>query len=94
MLVLALVSPLALVAHDAHDSPSRPVASFHKALAGGDQEAVLRLLDAQVTIFESCGVELSRDECASHHLGADRSGRNLLYKEIYDSGPSGRSRNG
>lgn len=71
LLVLALVSPLALIAHDDHDSPSRTVASFHQALAGADQEAVLRLLDPAVTIFESGGAELSRDEYASHHLGAD-----------------------
>jgi hypothetical protein len=71
LLVLALVSPLALVAYDDHDSPSRTVASFHQALASGDQEVVLRLLDPGVTIFESGGAELSRDEYASHHLGAD-----------------------
>jgi ketosteroid isomerase-like protein len=69
--VLALAGPLALVAHEDHDSPSRTVDSFHQALAGGDREAVLRLLDPEVTVFESGGAELSRDEYASHHLGAD-----------------------
>lgn len=68
---LALVSPVGLMAHDDHDSPSRTVASFHEALAGGDREAALRLLDPKVTIFESGGAELSRDEYASHHLGSD-----------------------
>ncbi len=70
-LVLTLIVPASLSAHEDHDSPTDTVAGFHEALASGDREAVLALLDPAVTIFESGGAELSRDEYASHHLGAD-----------------------
>lgn len=53
------------------DNPARVVEAFHDALSGGDSEAVLKLLDPAVVIFESGGSELSRDEYASHHLGGD-----------------------
>lgn len=71
LLLLILITPLSLMAHDEHDSAVQTVASFHKALVAGDPEAVLRFLDPDVVIFESGGAELSRDEYASHHLGAD-----------------------
>lgn len=82
--VLALVSPLGLMAQDDHDSPSRTVALLHEALAGGDREAVLRLLDPKVTIFESGGAELSRDEYASHHLGSDMEFSAATTRRIVD----------
>lgn len=69
--LLFLIAPVSLSAHEDRHSPAQTVASFHKALAAGDREAVLRFLDPDVTIFESGGAELSRDEYASHHLGAD-----------------------
>ncbi len=71
LLLLSLVTPISLMAHEGHDTPVQTVAGFHEALASGDQQAVLGLLDPEVIIFESGGAELSRDEYASHHLGAD-----------------------
>ena len=47
------------------------VESFHTALAGHDEASVVALLSPEVLIFESGSAELSRDEYAGHHLGAD-----------------------
>ena len=47
------------------------VESFHRALGSRDRDAALALLAPDVRIFESGGVEESRDEYASHHLGSD-----------------------
>jgi ketosteroid isomerase-like protein len=71
LLLLSLVTPMSLMAQEGHDTPVQTVAAFHEALASGDREVVLGLLDPEVMIFESGGAELSRDEYASHHLGAD-----------------------
>src|SRR3989442_13494137 len=53
------------------DGPSAVVRSFHEALASGNRDRVLELLDPDVVIFEQGGAEMSRDEYASHHLGED-----------------------
>jgi ketosteroid isomerase-like protein len=71
LLLLSLVTPMSLMAKEGPDTPVQTVAAFHESLASGDQQAVLGLLDPEVIIFESGGAELSRDEYASHHLGAD-----------------------
>ena len=47
------------------------VDAFHAALTQGDTAAALTLLDPEVMIFEEGGAERSREEYASHHLGAD-----------------------
>lgn len=52
-------------------SPAAAVESFHAALRAGDRDRALSWLDEKVTIFESGGAEMSRDEYASHHLAAD-----------------------
>jgi len=44
---------------------------FSDALGNGDKSAVLDLLADDVLIYESGGVEASRDEYAGHHLPAD-----------------------
>lgn len=56
---------------DTVEDPAGVVDAFHAALAAGDSAGALGWLDPQVVIFESGGVERSRDEYASHHLGAD-----------------------
>jgi ketosteroid isomerase-like protein len=69
------LSLLALAASSAAaENPRGPeeiVAAFHDALARGDRAGVTELLAPGVVIFESGGAELSREEYASHHLGAD-----------------------
>ena len=47
------------------------VDAFHAALKAGDTAAALTLLAPEVMIFEEGVAERSRDEYASHHLGAD-----------------------
>jgi len=47
------------------------VDAFHAALKAGDTTAALALLAPEVMIFEEGGAERSREEYASHHLGAD-----------------------
>lgn len=53
------------------EAPADVLRAFHKALAAGDREGALALLDPAVVIFEQGGAEMSRDEYASHHLGDD-----------------------
>jgi ketosteroid isomerase-like protein len=52
-------------------TPAAAVEAFQAALVAKNREAALALLDPKVVIFESGGAELSRDDYASHHLGAD-----------------------
>lgn len=47
------------------------VDAFHAALKQGDTAGALALLAPEVMIFEEGGVERSRVEYESHHLGAD-----------------------
>ncbi|HEV2044415.1 MAG TPA: hypothetical protein VGR05_07020, partial [Sphingomicrobium sp.] len=47
------------------------VDAFHAALRQGDTRSAVALLADQVLIFESGGVERSKAEYESHHLGAD-----------------------
>lgn len=47
------------------------VDAFHAALRRGDTRAAAALLASDVLIFESGGVERSKAEYQSHHLGAD-----------------------
>lgn len=47
------------------------VDAFHAALAKGDTAAAAALLADDALIFESGGVERSKAEYESHHLGAD-----------------------
>ena len=58
------------VAPEAVDAAAT-VDAFHAALKSGDTAAALALLAPDVMIFEDGGAERSRDEYASHHLGAD-----------------------
>jgi len=52
-------------------SPAEVVTAFHAALHDGKGEAALAFLDSAVIVYESGGVEASRDEYRTHHLGAD-----------------------
>lgn len=82
-LVLLSASPVLAQDHaHGHDQAAGVVAAeaagaaaavdaFHAALKQGDTDAALTLLDPEVMIFEEGGAERSREEYASHHLGAD-----------------------
>lgn len=60
-----------IAAQDTVSDAVRVVDAFHEALAVGDSAGALEWLDADVVIFESGGVERSREEYAGHHLAAD-----------------------
>ncbi len=61
------------------------VRAFHQAMEDGDSVGVLRLLDPEVLIFESGGVEASRDEYRSHHLPADIAFSRATEREVVDT---------
>src|SRR5689334_6675564 len=55
----------------AEDEPRAAVAAFQQALLAGDSPRALALLAPDVLIYESGGLETSRDEYAASHLKAD-----------------------
>lgn len=72
LLSVAMVAglPANTVAQD-EPTPEETVKMFHEALAAGDSLKALSLLTENVLIYESGGVEVSREEYRSHHLPAD-----------------------
>lgn len=85
LLFLSLLAPAGVLA--AAENPRGPeevVAAFHDALARGDRAGATTLLAAGVIIFESGGAELSREEYASHHLGADMEFAKATKREVVD----------
>jgi ketosteroid isomerase-like protein/mono/diheme cytochrome c family protein len=53
------------------DTPEAAVDGFLKALAAGDAKTAEHWLASDVLIYESGGVESSRDEYVAHHMQAD-----------------------
>lgn len=68
-MMVALATPLHAQAPPA--SPVEVVAAFHAALHAENGDSALALLDPAAVVYESGGVEASRDEYRTHHLGAD-----------------------
>lgn len=64
------------------DTPREVVRAFHAALAAGDSSRALAMLAPGVVIYESGGVEASRDEYRSHHLGADMTFASATTREV------------
>ena len=71
VVLAAVVTAAPLAAQTPIDTPVGVVRAFHQALAAADSTKALSLLAPDVVIFEAGGVEASRDEYESHHLGAD-----------------------
>lgn len=72
MAAMTTAPPSSASAQGPSDSePAAVVDRFQKALVGGDTTTASSLLDPAVKIFESGDIERSREEYASHHLGAD-----------------------
>ena len=63
-------------------TPEETVHAFHTALAAGDSATALALLAPDGVIFESGGVEASRDEYRSHHLPADMEFAQAVTREV------------
>src|SRR5947199_6485761 len=70
-ILLSLLVLGAAATGETKDAPAAVVRSFHEALASGNRDRVLAVLDPEVVIFEQGGAEMSREEYASHHLGED-----------------------
>lgn len=62
--------------------PEEVVLAFHEALASGDSVTALELLAEDVVIYESGGVEASREEYRSHHLPADMAFASATEREV------------
>lgn len=65
--------------------------SLYTGLKAGDTELIQKILDPQVLIFESGGVESSLEEYASHHMGADMAfmanmSREIISRKILEQG--------
>ena len=65
--------------------------SLYTGLKTGDTELLQSIMDPQVLIFESGGVESSWEEYASHHLGADMTfmanmSREIISRKILEQG--------
>jgi len=88
---IAIASPHSLEAQGSSPNPAEQVAALHAAMAAGDSIAVVALLAPNVVIYESGGVEQSRDEFASHHLAIDIDFAGSTTREILNqtSGVSG-----
>lgn len=94
LVVIAVVAcPLASMPLAAQQpgSPAQVVEAFDRALATADTAAALRVLARDVVIFESGGVEASRDEYRRHHLPSDIAYASSVTKEVLSrrSGESG-----
>ncbi len=63
-------------------SPEEVVLAFHEALASSDSVTALELLAEDVVIYESGGVEASREEYRSHHLPADMAFTSSTEREV------------
>ena len=58
------------------------VADFHRALAEGYRDGVLKLLMPNAVIFETGYVEASREQYAAGHLGADMLYAATVQREV------------
>lgn len=84
----------ASTAVEGKDSPPATVRSFHEALASGNRDRVLALLDPGVVIFEQGAAEMSRDEYASQHLGDDIEFSRSTSRKVVDQRSGAKGKNG
>ena len=88
---IVVATPNPLAAQDEGPSPVEQVAALHAAMVAGDSAAAVTLLAQNVIIYESGGVERSRNEFASHHLAIDIDFASSTSREVLGqtSGTSG-----
>ena len=95
-LIPAMLAALFLQATGAVASEGSPAGpevaadALHHAISSGNEEQIRALLDPEVLIFESGGVESSLEEYAGHHMGADMKfmagmDRELLERQTFES---------
>lgn len=91
---LLLVSTAAQAQGEDEAAIKAVVADFHRALAEGYRDGVLKLLMPNAVIFETGYVEASREQYAAGHLGADMLyaatvQREVVHREAVVSGDLG-----
>ncbi|NHZ73521.1 MAG: DUF4440 domain-containing protein [Nitrospirae bacterium] len=84
VLSLSVLVPPVIGADEASTEAIETVRAFHQALVAQDKEQVLTLLSPKVLIFESGGAELSRQDYAGHHLGADMEFSGATTRKVTD----------
>ncbi len=90
MIIFLLLSNLA-IADSRALSAEETVDSLYAALKSANTELVRTILDPEVLIFESGGVESSLGEYASHHMSADMAfmanmSRQIISRKIIEQG--------
>jgi hypothetical protein len=78
------------LAGPAGEGPAATADALHAAIAAGDEQGVRELLDSDVLIFESGGIESSLEEYASHHMHADMEflagvERQILDRDVFEA---------
>ena len=93
-MVLSFAAALILPGSEIHADPAGPadtVAAFHEALASGEKEKALELLDPSLFIAEDGHAEDSRDHYSTGHMDADikflgKAKRKILLQKVNTSG--------
>jgi len=94
LLMTLAVSSASVALAQEYEHPASTVASqLGDAIAAGDVDTLKLLLDPDVLIFESGGMESSLAEYEGHHMPADIAfmkamKREVIYRKIIDSGES------
>jgi len=92
LVLMGLMVPFsAVLAGPLGDDPAAVADHLHEAISTGDAEGIHELLDPDVLIFESGGVESSLEEYASHHMHSDMAfmaemKRELLNRDVFENG--------
>lgn len=78
-------------AEPAADGPAAIADTLHSAIAASDTEGVENILETDVLIFESGGVESSLEEYARHHMHSDMEfmagmEREVLTRNVFQAG--------
>lgn len=88
--MLATITNTAL-AEPSAEGPEAAADALHAAIAAGDTQGIEDILDPEVLIFESGGVESSLEEYASHHMHSDMEfmagmEREVLTRDVIEAG--------
>lgn len=82
-LALLVLTAGALASQEDH-GPAQVADLLHEALTEGDREKVFEVIAPDVLIFESGGVESSREEYASHHMNSDMKFMAGMTRKVID----------
>ena len=91
ILVILLITNSIVLAGSRALSAEETVDSLYAALKTANTELIRTILDPEVLIFESGGVEASLEEYESHHMGADmvfmaNMNREIISRKVIEQG--------